>query len=100
MLDCPRWDRCSAPICPLDPGMARRVVIEGRATGGIKEKRCTLPKSKRMELGKELPWQGLWPRELAGKRQWASATWEERSEKARQLAVGRAEAAITNALGS
>jgi len=100
MLDCPGWDRCSAPICPLDRGMAQRVAVDGCATGGIREKRCTLPKSERMELGRDLPWLGLKPRELAGTRQWAGATSEERSGKARQLAVGRDQVAITNALGT
>ena len=98
ILDCPRWDRCSAPICPLDRRMAQRVAVDGSATGGIKETTCALPKSKRMELGKDLPWLGLWPRELAGTRQWADAASEERSEKARQLALGRDRAAITNDL--
>ena len=25
MIDCPRFDRCSAAICPLDPGWRKRV---------------------------------------------------------------------------
>ena len=90
MTDCPRWHRCSAPLCPLDRGMAQRVgAIDARATGGIRETKCALPKSKRMELGKDLAWQGLWPRELAGKRQWANTASEGRRQKGRQLAAGR-----------
>lgn len=29
---CPRWDRCSAPICPLDPDRERRVLLHDDPT--------------------------------------------------------------------
>lgn len=29
MEDCPRWDKCSAPICPLDPDWSKRVHRKG-----------------------------------------------------------------------
>ena len=35
---------------------------------------------KRMELGKYLPWRGLWPKELAGMEQWGKKTPEERRQ--------------------
>ena len=60
MIRCPRWQRCSAPICPLDPHK------ELRSGAVADEKRCTLGKAKRMELGALLPSRGLWPAELAG----------------------------------
>jgi len=31
MKDCPKFDRCSAPICPLDPDVFRRVYLPGEA---------------------------------------------------------------------
>ena len=63
MLDCPRFDGCSAPICPLDRGMEKRTGPFG------KEPSCKLPKAQRAELGASLPWLGLWPREMAGLKQ-------------------------------
>ena len=29
MYDCPKFDGCSAPICPLDPEMEKRTHLEG-----------------------------------------------------------------------
>lgn len=84
MLDCPKWQRCSAPLCPLDREMASRgKTIDARKDGGVKEPRCSLSKAKRMKLGAELPGLGLFPRELAGMRAWAVKT---EAEKASQLA--------------
>ena len=94
MRQCPKFSRCSAPICPLDPGMPKR----GEALPG--EPLCTLPKAKRLELGQSLPWRGLWPRELAGLKQWESSTEAQRTEKARQLASRRKKSPITNGLGN
>ena len=81
MTDCPRWHRCSAPICPLDPKMPKRgKAIGDSASCGVKEPECRLPKAKRMELGKDLPWRGLWPRELAGLKQWERRAPKERRQ--------------------
>ena len=81
MMDCPRWHWCWAPICPLDPKMPKRgKAIDGSATDGVKELECRLPKAKRVELGKDLPWRGLWPQELAGLDQWEGKTPEERRQ--------------------
>ena len=93
MKQCPEFDGCSAPICPLDPGMHKR---SGPFPG---EPVCTLSKAKRLELGQSLPWRGLWPRELAGLKQWENATEVQRTEKGRQLASRREKSPITNGLG-
>ena len=31
-LACPRWDRCSAPLCPLDPEWRRRTMQPSEST--------------------------------------------------------------------
>ena len=87
MMDCPRWHRCSVPSCPLDPKMPKRgKAIDGArptgsaATDGVREPECRFPKEKRMELGKDLPWRGLWPKELAGLEQWERKTPEEQRQ--------------------
>ena len=101
MLDCPRFTRCSAPLCPLDPKLSQRDGrIDGSATGGVRERECRLPKAERMELGKGLPWRGLWLRELAARRRCERETMEARVEKARQMALGRKKVPIVNALGT
>ena len=92
MILCPRWDRCSAPLCPLDPRM-----IECQAgSPPHEEPHCRLPKEQRLELGVELSWRGLWPRELAGIKQREQATPEERA----RMALGRDESRITPPLES
>ena len=65
MRDCPKFIRCSAPLCPLDPQLPQRDGrIDGSATGGVRERECTLDKETRLELGQALPWRGLWPGEV------------------------------------
>jgi hypothetical protein len=59
MKGCPKYYRCSAPICPLDPDFKKRVYVNG-------EPGCTLPKNKRMVLGKNLVNKGLTSKELGG----------------------------------
>ena len=79
MLLCPRFQSCSAPVCPLDP---ERDVRTGPFTDAH-EPSCALSRSKRLELGRDLPWRGLWPRELA-----ATVRYEQMSvEDRRQLAA-------------
>ena len=92
MLDCPHYDRCSAPVCPLDPRCDERERKDG-------ERQCRLSRAQRKEIGAGLPWRGLWPRELAGVRQWERKAATARTQKVRQLAIGREKAAVTNALG-
>ena len=31
MRDCPKWDSCNAPLCPLDKGISQRVYLRGEA---------------------------------------------------------------------
>jgi len=80
MTQCPRYPKCSVPICPLDAEKDRRVYLKG-------EPKCTLPKSIRMRLGKDLPWKGLFPREYATWKQWQGKSPEERSRLAKKLVV-------------
>lgn len=72
MADCPQYKWCSAPKCPLDRDMKKRKYFRG-------EPKCTLSKAKRMELGKDLPNKGLFPKELAGYK-----AWEKRNHESKQ----------------
>ena len=63
MKKCPKFYRCSAPICPLDIDYKKRVFIKG-------DLECTLPKNKRMLIGKNLPNKGLTFKELGGLKGW------------------------------
>ena len=80
MLNCPRHDGCSAPVCPLDRKMHKRTGPFGD------ELRCRLPKAQRMELGEGLSWRGLWPREIAAMNKWENGT---DAQRASQIASGR-----------
>ena len=63
MMSCPKWSRCFAPVCPLDENMAECKQLKG-------ETRCRLGREERAELGADLPWGGLWPKEIAAKKRW------------------------------
>ena len=65
MAKCPRFARCSVPICPLDLFADLRTRLPG-------EPRCTLAKSIRLRLGTEteLPRQGLTKCEWAARQRW------------------------------
>ena len=65
LRQCPRFDRCTVPICPLDPDQDLRTRVPG-------ESRCTLAKSIRHRIGKAtgLPKEGLTKREWASLRTW------------------------------
>ncbi len=65
MSRCPRFDRCSVPVCPLDPSQDERDILPG-------EPKCALPKAKRYAIGKDsdLPRKGLTKREWAGLTRW------------------------------
>jgi len=63
MKKCPKFYRCSAPICPLDIDYKKRVFIKG-------DLECTLPRNKRMLIGKNLPNKGLTVKELGGLKGW------------------------------
>jgi len=60
---CPRFQACNVPVCPLEPLMDERLALPG-------EEKCTLGKTIRLRLGKDLPWLGLTPRENAAKCRW------------------------------
>jgi hypothetical protein len=61
MKDCPRYLYCSVPLCPLDEEMGKRVYIKGEPV-------CTLPKTIRKRLGKDLPNKGMFKREIAAQK--------------------------------
>jgi len=65
MKQCPRFARCSVPICPLDLQQDLRYKMRG-------EPRCTLSKSKRQKIGAgtALERQGLTKSEWAGRQSW------------------------------
>ena len=67
MRQCPRFERCDVPICPLDLNQDNRTNLSG-------EKRCTLAKSYRLRIGKSagLPKKGLTRREHASRLRWES----------------------------
>ena len=70
---CPRYERCSVPICPLDLLQDSRTRLAGEPV-------CTLPKSKRLHIGQgsKLPRQGLTKQEWAARIRWQSLTEAER----------------------
>jgi len=74
MKTCPRFKRCSVPICPLDELKNERVYLKG-------EQKCSLSKNKRVKLGKDLPWKGLWPAEIAAIKRWENLSPEEQEQK-------------------
>lgn len=61
MQECPSWINCSAPKCPLDSLMNKRIQLPG-------DEKCVATKRVRMCIGKDLPNQGLFKRELMGLR--------------------------------
>src|SRR3990167_10858769 len=65
MKQCPRFNSCSCPICPLDEDKSERIYVSD-------EPKCNLSKSLRMKFGRDLPWKGLFPKELAGYKSWHS----------------------------
>jgi len=73
MRKCPRFHKCSAPICPLDSERRKRIRHKD-------EPKCELGKSKRMKLGHALPWKGLFPNEMAAKIRWEKKSKKEKAE--------------------
>ena len=65
MKRCPRFARCSVPICPIDLLQKHRTRLPG-------EPKCTLGRSARLRVGRNanLPLQGLTKREWAAKQRW------------------------------
>lgn len=67
MRQCPRFERCDVPICPLDLNQDQRASLTG-------EKSCTLAKSIRLRIGDKsgLPRNGLTRKEHAARLRWDS----------------------------
>jgi len=59
MEQCPSFEGCSAPKCPLDQFMTQRFYYLG-------EPKCVANLSTRVRLGKDLPNLGVLPRQLNG----------------------------------
>jgi len=62
--DCPRFERCAVNKCPLDPAYKEMPSVPGDA-----ERKCTLPRRKRQEIGakyENLAYGGLTPQEHSG----------------------------------
>ena len=78
MKKCPRYNRCSASICPLDADKDLRVSLPDDA-------KCELSKTQRIRLGEDLPWKGLLPRELAGHKNWNSKSTKEKIQLSKNL---------------
>ena len=70
--DCPSFNACSAPRCPLDPDISIRV---GTLPG---EEKCRAHKPTREKIGKQypalLPYGGLTKREFNGRKRWDELT--------------------------
>lgn len=83
MKQCPRFDRCSVPICPLD-------LLQEDRTRLAEEPMCGLPKNRRLQIGvdAELPRQGLTKREWAAKQRWESQSEDEKRHRVANLRQG------------
>ena len=81
---CPRFDKCSVNVCPLDPDQHLRNRLSG-------EPKCTMAKSVRTRIGAEyhgvLPNGGETGLEAAGRRRWEAMP---EAEKAARIEAGRA----------
>ena len=71
MSQCPRFEGCSAPSCPLDLNQGERIALQG-------EPRCGLGKTRRKRIGTDLPRQGMTKREWASAQAWARLPEEEK----------------------
>ncbi len=62
--ECPRFDKCIVPLCPLDPEISMRVALKN-------EEKCTMEKRVRYRIGSKysnlLKYQGLTKQEWRGK---------------------------------
>ena len=80
MRQCARFERCSAPICPLDLLEDERDYIRG-------EQKCTSPKSRRIKVGRdsELPRKGLTKSEWAASQRWERLSDTEKAHRTAKL---------------
>ena len=65
MEQCPRFQSCSAPICPPDFLQDQRIFLESEPT-------CSLPRSRRFKIGENtiLPQKGMTKSEWAAHVRW------------------------------
>jgi len=72
MCECPSFNVCSAPKCPLDPN------IDLRSRRLPDEDKCKAQKPTRLKIGKKylqlLPYKGLTKKEWAGIKSWHTLT--------------------------
>ena len=80
MKQCPRFDRCSVPVCPLDLDQEHRIRLPG-------EPKCRLGKSARFRIGQNtnLQFQGLTKREWSARQHWQALSEAERQRKTAHL---------------
>ena len=80
MRQCPRFDRCDVPLCPLDLNQDYRTNLIG-------EKRCTLAKSIRLRIAEisSLGRKGLTKSEWAAKERWKYLSETERQTRIAHL---------------
>lgn len=75
MRQCPRFQRCSVPICPLDLLQDERDYLPG-------EPKCTMAKSIRYRIGQDndLPRKGLTKMEWAARQRYLNRSPEEKEQ--------------------
>ena len=88
MKKCPRFSHCSVPKCPLDQDIDLRVKLPG-------EPNCTLAKSRRIKLGKDLPRGGMTKREFSGLKNWQKSSEKSKANVLKNLSAGREKLGIT-----
>ncbi len=80
MRECPRWKRCSVPVCLLDLHQETRDYLPG-------EPKCTLSKAKRFQIGQgtALERQGLTRREWSARQREENLSDEAKRRRANNL---------------
>lgn len=80
MMKCPRFESCSAPICPLDTLQKLRDYRSG-------ESKCTLSKTIRRRIGRTagLEHEGLTKSEWVAEQRWGAMTDNERKQRTAHL---------------
>jgi hypothetical protein len=86
MRECPSFDYCSAPRCPLDPDIDDRISLKG-------EDKCKAQKPTRMKIAEKypnlLPYKGLFKKQYVGKMLWERKSSQEREKITQALANSR-----------
>ena len=83
---CPRFEKCSANRCPLDPDIEGKKTLRG-------EEKCRLAKSRRMRLWESLPEEkksvlpycGMFKREFSARQRWQDLPEEEKARRTARL---------------